>query len=116
MSKERERKIRSSATYDDLNEPWKVWVYMRYLCNEILYFTDGRTISSGKRIYLRPLLRDVVYQFDLPNWPSIEELKKIRGTAYSDRRKRREGLPLIDVARERGVRLETIWEHLGEVQ
>jgi hypothetical protein len=104
------RNPRRTKHRPDLSEAWRTFVYFRFLKNKIIYGGDGRMINPEKRIFLRSLGKEVEYRFDVENTLELrKEIKTIRVTAYTDKRKACEqDRTLADVARERGFKPETI--------
>lgn len=104
------RKKRPPVLQPELNEPWKSWVYLRYIANRISYKNDGQMMNPDKRIFVRSLAKEVEYRFGVTISPELrKEIKEIRTTAYNDKRKSREhDIALDEVAIHRGIEPERI--------
>ena len=105
------RSKRRPVARPDLDEPWRCWVYLRYLGHGN---GDVRQATADKKIYVRTLRRDVSCLFEIPNTPELHQsIKAIRHTAYNDRRKvRDQGLSVVEVALQRGIKQESIQKYL----
>lgn len=104
------RKKRPPVLQPELNEPWKSWVYLRYIANQISYKNDGQMMNPDKRIFVRSLAKEVEYRFGGISSPELrKQIKEIRTTAYNDKRKSREqDIPPEEVAIQRGIEQEAI--------
>jgi hypothetical protein len=104
------RKKRPPVLQPELNEPWKNWVYLRYIANRISYKNDGQMMNPDKRIFVRSLAKEVEYRFGATSTPELRnQIKEIRTTAYNDKRKSREqDIPPEEVAIQRGIEQEAI--------
>lgn len=108
------RRARRPLVRPDLNDPWRCWVYLRYLGHGFSINSEGQQANADKKIYVRTLRRDVSLLFEIPVTPELHQsIKAIRLTAYNDRRKVREqGQPVVEIALQRGINQESIQKYL----
>lgn len=115
VAESKKHRSRHPKTQLALDEPWQIWVYLRYLNNRIVYNSDRSMMNPSKRIFVRSLAKDVELLFAVTRNPELmREIKAIRVTAYNDKRKALDReQPLADVALQRGVGQEMIQANLN---
>jgi hypothetical protein len=85
MPKKRRESI---LTRPELANKWELWVYHRFLYNEIEYDCGGRMLTPQKRMKLVDIAEMLNEFFHIPRTERVmERIKKIREMAFNDRKK-----------------------------
>lgn len=102
-------------TRPELSSKWERWAYKRFFTPEIEYGDGGRMLNPEKRIKIFELAAQIESMFGVPNcFNTRERLKKIRTTAFNDRRRSKPESELIeDLAARRGISAEELKMALG---
>lgn len=92
----------------ELGTKWERFAYKVLLTNRLERGTGGRMINPGDQIRISNLANMIAEIFGIPNSKSLQDrLRKIRETAYNDRKRARtENTSLEEMARRRCVKLD----------